>query len=243
MKLITPEEEKAHYNAVITGGAIGGAVGLGVGWAGAIWASRRYAAFRSLTLPFKVFLVSGAGTFGAIIEADRWSMDFQKKRDPDASYRSEDQKLLEQARASLSADQQLLMLARENRYTIVGLTWLMGMVTSLSMVGRSKYLSAAQKVVQARVYAQGMTLAVLVATAALELSDAKSGRGRWETVTIIDPDDPEQKRLIEKKIHHEEYYGQDLWKGEDFPRVTVSQPPNQNRCIHADNEGGRYGCC
>ena len=30
---------------------------------------------------------------------------------------------------------------------------------------------------------------------------------------VVDPDDPEHKHLIEKKIHKEEYEGQDLWKG------------------------------
>ena len=46
---------------------------------------------------------------------------------------------------------------------------------------------------------------------ALETADAKSGSGRWETIKIIDPNDPEHKNLIEKRIHKEEYEGQDLW--------------------------------
>lgn len=212
MKLISAEEEQAHYDAVVTGGAIGGAVGLGVGWAGAIWASRRYPAFRNLTLPLKAFLVSSTATFGAIVEADRYSMDFERRRDPNRFYRSEDQKLLDEARANLSADQKLLAMAREHRYKIVCASWLGALGVALTIVGRSKYLSAAQKIVQARVYAQGLTLAVLIATAALELGDAKTGRGRWETVMVVDPDDPEHKNMIEKKIHKEEYWGQDLWK-------------------------------
>ncbi|KAJ2892817.1 mitochondrial hypoxia responsive domain-containing protein [Zalerion maritima] len=212
MKLITPEEEQAHYNAVVAGGAIGGAIGLTVGCGGAIIASRRYPAFRNLTLPFKAFLVTSTSTFGAIVEADRWSMDFERSRDPNRFYRTEDQKLLSEARSKLSADQQILTLAREHRYKIVLACWVASMAASLSIVGRSKYLSAAQKIVQARVYAQGLTLAVLVATAALELGDAKSGAGRWETVMVVDPNDPEHKRMIEKKIHKEEYVGQDLWK-------------------------------
>lgn len=212
MKLITAEEERAHYNTVLTGGAIGGVVGLGLGWAGTFWASRRYPAFRNLTLPFKAFLVSSTATFAAIIEADRWSMDFERRRDPSSFYRSEEQKLLDEARAQMTADKQLLTMARENRYKIVGASWVAAMAVALSVVGRSRYLSAAQKVVQARVYAQGLTLAVLIATAALELQDAKTGAGRWETVMVVDPDDPEHKRLIEKKVHKEEYHGQDLWK-------------------------------
>ena len=47
--------------------------------------------------------------------------------------------------------------------------------------------------------------------------DAKSGKGRWETVMVLDPADPEHKHLIEKRVHHEEYEGQDLWMGKLLP--------------------------
>jgi hypothetical protein len=62
------------------------------------------------------------------------------------------------------------------------------------------------------VYAQGLTVAVLVASAAFELQDQKKGVGRWETIKILDPNDPEHKHLIEKRIHHERYQGEDLWR-------------------------------
>jgi len=73
-------------------------------------------------------------------------------------------------------------------------------------------MSTSQKVVQARVYAQGLTLAVLILSAAFEMNDAKKGSGRWETVLELDPNDPEHKHMIERKIHKEEYEGQDLWR-------------------------------
>ena len=85
---------------------------------------------------------------------------------------------------------------------------------ALALVGRNPYLSGAQKLVQARVYAQGLTLAVLVATAAFEIGDANEGQGRWETVKIVDPNDPTHKHMIEKRIHHEKYAGEDQWRGQ-----------------------------
>lgn len=95
---------------------------------------------------------------------------------------------------------------------------------ALGLVGRNPYLSRAQKLVQARVYAQGLTLAVLVATAAFEVGDAKKGQGRWETVMVLDPNDPEHKHLIEKKIHHEAYEGEDLWRGMfSFPLIELRE--------------------
>lgn len=102
---------------------------------------------------------------------------------------------------------------KENRYPIIGVSWVASMAIALGLVGRSPYLSTPQKIVQARVYAQGLTLAVLLATAVFEIGDRNEGEGRWETVKIVDPNDPEHKHLIEKKIHHESYAGEDMWKG------------------------------
>lgn len=102
---------------------------------------------------------------------------------------------------------------RENRYSIVGGSWLASMAIALGIVGRNPYLTGAQKLVQARVYAQGLTVAVLIATAAFEISDRNKEQGRWETVKVLDPNDPTHKRLIEKRVHHESYAGEDQWRG------------------------------
>ena len=93
---------------------------------------------------------------------------------------------------------------------------------ALAIVGRSPYLTTSQKIVQARVYAQGLTLAVLVATAAFEIGDRNEEKGRWETVKIVDPKDPTHKHIIEKKIHHESYAGEDMWRGITFPSQSCT---------------------
>ncbi len=216
MKIITKDEEKAHYNSVLRGGAIGGALGLTAGMAGVTLASRRYATFRNLTLPFRAFLVTSATTFGGIVVAERNSINFARARDPMYLYKDESQRELASARAAETGGVRALDWARDNRYTIVLTSWAAAIGVAIALVGRNKYLTTAQKLVQARVYAQGLTLAVLLATGALEVSDAKSGKGSWETVMVLDPNDPEHKHLIEKRIHKEEYEGQDLWKGEHF---------------------------
>lgn len=222
MKVISKEEEQAHYSEVLKGGAIGGSVGLATGLAGVVLASRRYAAVRSLTLPFRTFLVSSAATFGAITTAERYSIAFQKAKDPMNFYKDETQRTLEEARRlEGESSKRLMEWGRENRYQIVFTSWIAAMAIAMAIVGKNKYLSGSQKLVQARMYAQGLTLAVLIATAAFETSDARSGKGRWETVLVIDPNDPKHEHLIEKRIHKEEYEGQDLWKGKS---ILLSSP-------------------
>lgn len=211
MRVISKEEEAAHYSATVKGGIVGGTVGMALGLAGVMGASKRYAAFRSLTLPFRAFLVTSTGTFGAITVAERYSISFAKQQDPMNFYKDESTRAFEEARQQAGQMQRIKEWGRENRYSIVFASWLASMGVALAAVGKDKYLTTAQKLVQARVYAQGLTLAVLIATAVFETADAKSGRGRWQTVMVLDPNDPEHKHMIEKKIHKEEYQGQDLW--------------------------------
>jgi len=117
-----------------------------------------------------------------------------------------------EARATRTPYEKMMQFGKENRYSIVGVSWLASMGISLSLVARDKYLSRSQKIVQARVYAQGLTLLVLIASAAFEVSDSKDPRNNnKDTVRVLDPNDPEHKRMIEKKIHHETYKGEDLW--------------------------------
>ncbi|KAF4783794.1 hypothetical protein HER10_EVM0000340 [Colletotrichum scovillei] len=212
MKVLSKEEEAEHYSVVVKAGLIGGTAGLAVGLGGVLFASKRYPSFRQLTLPFRSFLVTSSATFGAIVHADRESIRYGKEKDPMYGYKDATARAIAEAKANETEMQKLKEWGRENRYSIVFASWLASMGVALAIVGKDKYLTGAQKLVQARVYAQALAVVMLVVTAAFEMQDAKTGAGRWETVMIIDPEDPEHKHLIEKKIHKEEYEGQDLWK-------------------------------
>ena len=214
MKLLTKEEEAAHYNATLKGGALGGVLGLGVGSALVFFAHRRYHFFNQLTPQLKAFLVTSAGTFAGIISADHASRAFESERNPlDKQYREREEERRFEETAGKSWTERAMDFGRKERYKIVGASWLASMAAAFALVNRNKYLTGQQKLVQARVYAQFLTLGVLVASAAFEISDSKNDEGKlWETVRVIDPNDPEHKRLIEKREHIEEWGGQDMWK-------------------------------
>ena len=133
--------------------------------------------------------------------ADRASRAFEISRSPEERY----QQQASRERAALAkqqpVSQRLLAWGRENRYPIVGASWLLSMGLAFAIVGRSPYLTTSQKIVQARVYAQGLTLAVLIGTAAFEISDRDKDD---------DSNDPEHKH---SEGHHEHYRGEDQWKG------------------------------
>ena len=117
------------------------------------------------------------------------------------------------------------------------------MATALTLVGRNPYLSTAQKIVQARVYAQGLTVAVLVATAVFEIGDRNKEEGRWETVKYADPNDPEHKRLLEKRVHRESYAGEDQWRGKILKITATHLVLKKDGLVlcQANNRVSRHG--
>jgi len=225
MKLLTKEEEAAHYRATLLGGALGGTVGLGIGFAGVFLAQKRYPAFRQLTLPLKAFLITSTGTFGGIISADHASRNFEMSRNASDIYledkRREDR---EAAVAGMSFSERALEWGRRERYKIVGGSWILSMVGAFALVGRNPYLTGSQKLVQARVYAQGLTVAVLVASAAFEISEQKKERAAEESG---------------KPIHHEEETDsqKDMWK--DMVAAEEERLAERDRAIKAQEEKDR----
>ena len=219
MKLLTKEQEAAHYRQTLIGGTVGGALGLGVGFVGVALASRRYHFIKDLTLPLKAFLVTSSGTFAGIINADRYSRGYEASQNPkEVEFRHRKAEHEAQEKASKSFTQRAMDWGREERYKIVGGSWVASIAAAWVLVNRNKYLTGAQKIVQARVYAQFLTVGVLMATAAFEISDSRSGTGRYETVKYIDPTDPEHKRVLEKQVERESpsqgggSASDDMWK-------------------------------
>ncbi|GMG28436.1 Hypoxia induced protein conserved region [Aspergillus oryzae] len=216
MKLLTKEEEDAHYRAVLKGGTIGTVLGLIGGYAGVLAASRRYHTIRNLTLPMKAFLVTSSGTFVGIIAADNSSRNFEVERNADQQwYQNREQRLREESLQGMSFMERSLAWARKEKYTIVTATWVASMIGSFVLVGRNPYLSGQQKIVQARVYAQGLTLAVLVASAAFEISDQRKGKGILKKkLEEKEAADGKSGVVIEEEpVRHQQNEGQgDLWK-------------------------------
>lgn len=164
-----------------------------------------------------MFFVTSTGTFAAIIGADRSSRGFESSRYAGLKqYKDTTARSLAEAELNRTPWERAQALGREYRYPIVTTSWLLSMAISLGLVSRNRYLTTSQKLVQARMYAQGLTLLVLIGSAGLEVADARNAKGNYETVKILDPADPTHKKMIERRVHHESYAGEDLWKGELF---------------------------
>ncbi|KUL86863.1 hypothetical protein ZTR_05329 [Talaromyces verruculosus] len=213
MKILTKEEEAAHYSAVLKGGSFGTIIGLVGGWAGVLAASRRFHTIRNLTLPMKAFLVTSSGTFVGIIAADHSSRQFEAERNVGLKYLGErEERLRREELSQMSLGNRIGAWAREEKYKIIGATWIASIVGSFVLVGRNPYLSGQQKIVQARVYAQGLTLAVMCASAAFEIHDQRKGQGLLDAAKKGREASKEVKNQPAESHHQRHDDNADLWQ-------------------------------
>jgi len=87
--------------------------------------------------------------------------------------------------------EKILAFGSENRLKIIFGAWLASLAGSGYLVWQDKYLTRAQKIVQVRMYAQGITVALIVISALGSMNKAKD-----EPVYILDPKDKEHHHYI-----------------------------------------------
>jgi len=170
MKLVTQEEAQQHQNEVAKGGAKGFAYGLAVSLPGSYLLHRRWAYYRSLPPSLKALGVVMVVAPWTVIEAERHSMAYEeaqrRKRkgyvDPNL-----EEEIQEARRQLLSPKERFLDFMDRRRYSVVGGSWALSIAGAFGIIMRDPLQTTAQKVVQARIWAQGLTLGVLIASAAL----------------------------------------------------------------------------
>jgi Hypoxia induced protein conserved region len=211
-------------------------LGLVGGWAGVLAASRRFHTIRNLTLPMKAFLVTSSGTFIGIVAADHASRQFEAERNMNLQYlENREERLRREELSQMSFGDRISAWAREEKYKIIGATWVASMVGSFALVGRNPYLSGQQKIVQARVYAQGLTLAVLCASAAFEIHDQRKGQG------LLDAAKKGREAIKEEReqpeLHHQKHdENTDLWQ--DMVAAEEEKLKQRHRSLYSHEQKG-----
>lgn len=190
-------------------------------------AARRFQTIRNLTMPMKAFLTTSSGTFVGIIAADHASREFETQQNAQKLwYENREERLRAEELRGLSFADRVKAFARREKYKIIGATWVASIVGSFVLVNRNPFLSSSQKIVQARVYAQGLTLGVLCASAAFEISDQRRGRG------ILDAkkDKKKQEAIEEAPVHTGNKDETDLWK--DMVAAEEQRLKSKHQSLH-----------
>ncbi|KAN0061308.1 Replication factor C, subunit RFC4 [Thecaphora frezii] len=161
-------KREAQYNAAVTAAATGFATGVVLAAPLAFVANRTWPAFRRLTPAIKTSLVFSSGVALGVIRADKAGIAFDQEHYSDKGaaiqrrYQTEEEREWDQ----LSFRDKALTWTKENKFGVVAGSWVTSLGLTFAYI-QTQPLSFAQKLVQARVWAQGLTLASLVGMAAI----------------------------------------------------------------------------
>ncbi|KAK9480208.1 hypothetical protein V1514DRAFT_189326 [Lipomyces japonicus] len=108
---------------------------------------------------------------------------------------------------NLTAGQKLARAATKHRLSIIFGAWVATVGASGYWITRDKLLTGQQKLVQVRMYAQGLTLALIVLA-----SLASVGHRHDEPAYVLDPKDPTHHHYIHNPALRRSTVSQDHWK-------------------------------
>ncbi|CAO3614100.1 unnamed protein product [Mucor hiemalis] len=141
-KTLSPEQEKVANKVYFQSGLKGAALGLGIGLAATVFTIRRSPDFKALSKPLQSIMAVGTTSAGFLFASDSAVTKFENK---------------------------VLGYTDEEMISALRISWAASMVGALGYSFSNKYLTTQQKVVQARMYAQAVTIAVLMASAGLSI--------------------------------------------------------------------------
>lgn len=189
MKILNEEEKDDHWNTVLIEGAKGCVIGLGVA-AGLVTLvkKKRPQQWQQMNTSIRAAMWAIPTVAVAAFAADdgSWKYDEQKNR-------SEYYKQLEQQNADrwnkLSTSDKAFTVVNDNKYKLIIGAWAASMYGLWHFVNKDKYMTVAQKAVQARVYAQAITVVLLLSTLLLNMHERELKQDEPAPV-------PEWKRYI-----------------------------------------------
>jgi len=168
-KQLTREQQERLSHISFMGGLKGAAFGLGLGLITTVVAQKRIPNFQAISTPMKSMMIGSASIAGYLFGSER---DATKYENAEYGYLDEEE-LMKLARADggerLTAKDSIVHYLNSNRWSIIAGSWLVSMAGALTYSFSNKYLTTQQKVVQARMYAQAVTIAVLMASAGLSV--------------------------------------------------------------------------
>ncbi|KIJ16251.1 hypothetical protein PAXINDRAFT_168766 [Paxillus involutus ATCC 200175] len=167
---ITEAEWQGHDAAVMRGAAEGFFGTLAFATPAAFYLNRRWPYYRSLPLPLKVAGMVMMVAPAVSIQAERRSLAFERTNTWAGVAKLELDRVTAEEDArwnSLSTGEKVQDWATRHQYSIILGSWTLSMALAGTIIAKDRYQSLPQKVVQARMWAQGLTIGVLVAAGAL----------------------------------------------------------------------------
>ncbi|CAH6721035.1 respiratory supercomplex factor 2, mitochondrial [[Candida] jaroonii] len=206
MKIVDQEEKDAHLNHIIGEGAKGLFYGslISCGLFGYL-KYRQPVRFRQFNASIKTALFVMPSISMAAFFADQGGVQFDRSLHT-SEY--ENNKIMEEYRVwnNLSTSDKFFHSLNEHKYKIIIGTWVGSLYGSWVIVNRDKIMTVTQKAVQARMYAQGITIILLLGTILLSMKEAEILKKQpkavpeWQKILQEKEAEAKQKIALEKKI-------------------------------------------
>ncbi|KAF7302199.1 HIG1 domain-containing protein [Mycena indigotica] len=170
MKLVTEEQFKAHAAASRRGALEGTLVGGGLGVLASYYGQRRWAYYRSLPHSLKILGILFVTAPALSIQAERRGLEYDRSQwEGDSARLLETQEQAAMDRwENLGAKDKIADWARRHEYSIIVGGWALSLALAGAIISRDRYQTTAQKIVQARMWAQGLTIGIILTAAGLK---------------------------------------------------------------------------
>ncbi|GMM36199.1 Rcf2 protein [Saccharomycopsis crataegensis] len=209
MKLLNEEEISAHNEALFIGGFKGALGGLAVSTLIFTLGKQRFPAIGRLPIAFKTALKIAPPTFGISVMAELSSQDFDRKMYHDDP-RIVERHLQELRRwKSLSWNDKFVESLSNHKYKVIVGAWAASLYGSWALVNRDPIMTQTQKLVQARVYAQFLTVGLLLGSIGLSVHEENLEKSRNIKKQSKDVDDT-WKDIVEDEEKAELARGESL---------------------------------
>ncbi|KAF9645997.1 hypothetical protein BDM02DRAFT_3189190 [Thelephora ganbajun] len=201
MKIVTQEDLEKHQAATFRGAVEGIATGLAISLPGSWLLHKRVPFYRTLPIQLKalgVILVVGPCY---AIQAERRGVQYDMSTWKGAGKDLlDEEEYAEQKRwESLSTNEKIGDWAFKHQYSVISGSWAASMGLAAAIIMKDRNQTTSQKIVQARMWAQGLTIGVLIAAGILThkaRSEAAAHRPvdhSWSQ--IIEDQQREKKRI------------------------------------------------
>lgn len=192
MKIIDKEEREAHASYVLSEGIkgmfYGSIVSVGLFTYLKLRQPKRFASFNT---SIKTCIITMPTIALAAFYADEGSVEFDRKM---YSSGYTNQKVLEDYREwnNMKLSDKIFTSLSNNQYKIIFSSWIASMYGSWVYVNRDKVMTTPQKLVQARMYAQAITIVLLLSTILLAMKNEELNKNKPAPL-------PEWKKVLQER--------------------------------------------
>jgi len=218
MKFPTKEELNEYTHALAIGAGKGLVVGAGISAVGYFYAKRRIPIFFTYGAFPRTFFMMAPPIMCALTSTEWASRNFEKTKygyvdvqnaSPDMlipKFAGKEQSLNGAVTGPVEEEkkQTILEQVSDNKYKFIMSGWAASMVGSYWLVNRDKFMTKSQKIVQARMYAQGITVILLLASVMLSVGASNNDKSRQGVVELTTADGkPVWEQVVDQEVARE----------------------------------------